>query len=414
MRHAPLLLMVLTSACTEVISLGSDFAVVVPDAALDGAVDGSAEAAVDVVVDRPTFDVPVDRADAATLDGTADGPVDVPARPSGSLVALALGDGHTCALWSDGRLWCWGRNDRGQLGLGDTTDRDRPARVEGLTDVRAVAAGRTHTCAITADAALWCWGRNDRGQLSLDAGDDVRAPTRTAHLADAVTAGASHTCFVHMGRVRCAGDDGGDVALPRSATAITAADDATCATLDDGALWCWGRNVDGELGRGTTGAREALRPAMVSGVTGVRAGARHVSATVSDAVRCWGDRRDGALGDGVVGDALSTPADIATWRGTEVAAGDGFTCALGLAHVVCVGRNDGGQLGDGMDTARRATPDGQVVGFSRAPPGVLVAGARHVCAIERPERVWCWGDGTRGALGDGNRSIARLRVLVAF
>ncbi len=80
--------------------------------------------------------------------------------------AVDGGESHTCAIDEDRGLYCFGRNDDGQLGLGDVLRRDVPVRVGDATYIR-VSAGRRHVCAIREDRTLWCWGRNDLGQLGL-------------------------------------------------------------------------------------------------------------------------------------------------------------------------------------------------------------------------------------------------------
>jgi alpha-tubulin suppressor-like RCC1 family protein len=116
-------------------------------------------------------------------------------------VAVAAGDFHTCAIREGGELWCWGGGLNGQLGVGPLMDRDssRPLPVsDGAW--RAVSGGQSHTCGIRDDATLWCWGRNDFGQLGV--GDLERRDVPTRVLAPGgdqwvrVGAGRDHTCAV--------------------------------------------------------------------------------------------------------------------------------------------------------------------------------------------------------------------------
>ena len=126
-------------------------------------------------------------------------------------VALAAGGYHTCAVIDDGTLSCWGNNLDGELGGGQrSTRRVIPAPVPGLQGVVAVVAGMRHTCALLDAGTVWCWGANDRGQLgdALDLDRPVPGMVPGVQGATAVAAGADHTCVALIdGRVRCWGAD---------------------------------------------------------------------------------------------------------------------------------------------------------------------------------------------------------------
>lgn len=85
---------------------------------------------------------------------------------------LALGDFHACAVDRQGGVWCWGQNERGQLGDGTTDLRRAPVRVAGLPPVARIAVGRLwHSCALTTDRRVWCWGSNEHGELGRPPGE---------------------------------------------------------------------------------------------------------------------------------------------------------------------------------------------------------------------------------------------------
>jgi len=108
--------------------------------------------------------------------------------------SVSAGDHHTCAIRNSGYLYCWGRNDKGQLGTGDLTEYHTPQPI-GNDFWREVSAGGDHTCGIQEDNSLWCWGDNGAGQLGDDTGVDRNVPTAVATTAvwHGVSAGAKHT-----------------------------------------------------------------------------------------------------------------------------------------------------------------------------------------------------------------------------
>jgi alpha-tubulin suppressor-like RCC1 family protein len=111
-----------------------------------------------------------------------------------TVVDVRAGFSHTCALLDSGALKCWGENDAGALGLGDTTDRGTlPAHMGDALPAISLGTGRAavgfacgidHTCAILDSGALKCWGSNNSGQLGL--GDKVRRGTGATPMGDAL------------------------------------------------------------------------------------------------------------------------------------------------------------------------------------------------------------------------------------
>lgn len=204
--------------------------------------------------------------DGTTIDRAI--PVAVSGLSSG-VVAIAAGNGNTCAIVTGGGLKCWGYNYSGQLGDGTKIDRLTPVAVSGLSSgVVAIAAGGWHTCALTSSGAVKCWGLNDRGQL----GDG----TTTDHITPAPVSG-----------------------LTSGVAAITAQQGYACALTAAGGVKCWGTNEYGQLGDGTTSNQ--LMPVSVSGLNSgvavISTGPSHACAlTIGGAVKCWGSNRNGQLG----------------------------------------------------------------------------------------------------------------------
>jgi alpha-tubulin suppressor-like RCC1 family protein len=297
------------------------------------------------------------------------------------VTALAGGALHTCAVTRAGGVKCWGDNSVGELGNGTNTDSSTPVDVLGLTSgVAAIAAGGTHTCAITGSGGVMCWGgycgcAASPGVLGNGQKIDSNVPVDVLGLtsgATAIAAGEIHTCVVSSaGGIKCWGYGGDgqlgngattssaspvDVAgLTRPVTAIVADSSNTCALTRNGGLLCWGTNLYGELGDGSTTSSSLPTEVsgLTSGVTAIAAGGGHACAVTSGiGVTCWGKNTYGELGNDST-TSSSTPVNVSglTTGIAAIAAGDLHTCALTSGGAVeCWGNNEFGQLGNGDST----------------------------------------------------------------
>jgi alpha-tubulin suppressor-like RCC1 family protein len=142
--------------------------------------------------------------------------------------AIAVGTGHSCALRSDGSVWCWGGNSKGQLGDGTQINRTQPAPVSGLGgNATAIAVGTSFSCALMSGGNVKCWGANEFGELG-----DGSTPSNTAFSATPV-----------------------DVVGVTGATSLSVSAGVRpfgCAYTPSVGLQCWGNNSGGQLGDGTT------------------------------------------------------------------------------------------------------------------------------------------------------------------
>lgn len=230
--------------------------------------------------------------------------------------SLTAGASHTCGLAGGGVPLCWGQNLSGQLGDGSRTDARFPRAVGGGLTFRSLVAGWNHTCGLTANGNAFCWGLNGDGQLGDGSRLDRLVPTLVRGAIESLTAGSAHTCGISESQVLCWGDNRfgqlGDgttegkpqptavVGLPATPTLVAAGAVHTCALVSGGAAFCWGQNLQGQLGDGTSTNRTTA--VAVAGRYRFRAlyagGALTCGIATSGAQLCWGMNQSGQLGDG--------------------------------------------------------------------------------------------------------------------
>jgi hypothetical protein len=262
--------------------------------------------------------------------------------------AITAGSGHTCAILEDNSVRCWGFNLDGRLGLGrvDSIGDDESPGTPGPVNLgpgrtaRAISAGGSHTCALLDNGAVRCWGFGGNGRLGYGKIADIgRTPDATPDTVGPVNLGEG-----------------------RTATAISAGFGHTCAVLDNGGVLCWGFSGDGRLGYGTANdVGDDELPGMVTPVNlgpgrtakAINAGFEHTCAVLDDgSVRCWGVGAFGQLGYGnanAIGDN-ETPGSVAPVAlgraATAISGGQHHTCArLDDASVRCWGRGSNGRTG---------------------------------------------------------------------
>ena len=360
-----------------------------------------------------------------------------------AVVSITAGNVHSCARRSDGTVRCWGGNSRGQLGTGDTVGSTVPVAAGGLTGVSEVSAGLDHTCAIVADGTVRCWGANGSGQLGNGSTTDSPTPVVVDGIGEPlpdpttlepmVVTGSQHSCALDAdGDVSCWGSnllgqlgtgDTIDSTLPVALTglddeveALSAGNAHTCALTADGDVFCWGDNLNGQLGTGDND--DSAVPLQVVGLPGpvstIVAGSNHTCASLAEGgVRCWGWGTSGQLGQGVIGSS-NTPLEVVGLPSgvvaTSLGGGQQHTCAgLDDGSARCWGRNAAGQLGNGSTALRVPTPV-QPIGLES---GVSTVGARgnHSCAIQNGT-IWCFGLNGAGQLGNGTTTNSSVPVQV--
>lgn len=316
--------------------------------------------------------------------------VDDAGKPLPEITGLAAGKAHSCALLKkDGAVSCWGQNDKGQLGDGTTTNRNKPAAVVVaggiLVNATGITAGDSHSCALMKSGAVWCWGKNDLGQLGDGSNKDSLTP--------AVALGADGKPIV-------------------DAIAVSAGKNHTCALLQkDGSIKCWGDNGANQLGVGSVNSTNMAMSVIDSegktktGFAALAAGGSHTCAVSSKGnLFCWGYNNNGQLGMSKTTKFAEVPTAVVAVDGTElgniktVSAGGYHTCAIRTdGKVLCFGKGASGQLGDGaFDTKESPVP------VKADAVSAISAGLNHSCAVvSEGKKVMCWGDNNFGQLGIG-------------
>ncbi|MAQ13825.1 MAG: hypothetical protein CMN30_03410 [Sandaracinus sp.] len=258
-----------------------------------------------------------------------------PSLPAGPIQRITAGTEHACAIVNR-TVHCWGANGSGRIGNGATGGTvDAPVAIDLGGDAIDVAAGANHTCAMLASGSVFCWGSGSDNQLATGSSSTTPAAAGLGESVIEVAAGDLFGCAIDSsreglcwGRPEQTGDGTTDTNLPRALAApvdevafpgglpalaqLDAGGAHACAVVGDGRVVCWGRDDDGQLGRGAATAR-SLGPVGVAGITTairVAAGAAHSCALLADqSVRCWGRNDSGQLGDGTMAEA-DTPVSI--------------------------------------------------------------------------------------------------------
>jgi alpha-tubulin suppressor-like RCC1 family protein len=362
------------------------------------------------------------------IEGVPCGPVprydeNVPAAVDSAqrFAALALGNWHSCALDALGAAWCWGANDRQQLGASTTRICDdtvpcahTPVPAAGSLRFASLTASHSHTCGLQADGQAWCWGNGP--QLGDGVGAGTSAPVAVAggHRFRQLSASlwSGETCGLKQdGSLWCWGTGldaaAGPLASPQPQwwtaaqsvvlQSVGLGEAHACGLDANGRAWCWGRNAFGELGNGSgNSANTAQAVAGDRPYTQLSVGPTHACALQANGQAwCWGFNigGDGSAPSTVLGTPVAVGGGLAF---TQLASGQGRSCGLTAdGSAWCWGIGLTGALGDGQ-SQDRGSPAAVTGGhhFQR-----IAAGGMATCGLLADGQAWCWGWNSVGALG---------------
>jgi len=290
------------------------------------------------------------------------------------------------SIKTDGTLWSWGFNNNGQLGLGNTTQRNSPVQVGALTNWLDIAAGWYHSAATKTDGTLWTWGGNGNGQLGLNNTTSYSSPKQVGSLTNwlSVACGYGYTMAIKI----------------------------------DGTLWGWGNNGNGRLGIGNT--TDYSSPKQIGALTTwykVACGTAHTLATKTDGTLwSWGSNSNGELGIGNT-TAYSSPKQIGAltnwlYIACTQSAGNPSSGSVKTDGTLWTwGNNLYGSLGIGTSGAytNRSSPV-QVGALTNW--GVLDAGGRHFMSVKTNGQLWVWGYNGGGQLGNSTTTDSSSPIQV--
>jgi alpha-tubulin suppressor-like RCC1 family protein len=276
------------------------------------------------------------------------------------------------AAFSSGTLWTWGYNGNGALGDGTAVNKSSPATTAGSGITWKQVACGYFVAAIKTDGTLWTWGQNFYGSVGDGTTLNKSSPVTTA-------GGGTSWNQVSVGYYTLA------------------------AIKSDGTLWTLGRNINGQLGDGTTVNRSSPVTTAGGGTSWsqISGGIYATSAIKTDGTLwTWGNGGNGQVGDGTTinkSSPVTTAGGGTTWK--QVASGGNQTAAVKTNGTLWTwGFNGNGQLGDGT-TVSKSSPATTVAGGTTW--SQVACGYFNSAAIKTDGTLWTWGYNQNGQLGDG-------------
>ena len=298
---------------------------------------------------------------------------------------IAAGTYNGCAILENQSMVCWGDNEYGQLGDGTTDGSAVPIYVNVAANEIPVevTVGQVTACALMESGNIYCWGSGYYGKMGNGepwSDDYVNTEMRQVLLPEGQ---GGQTVSISSGHI--------------------------CTILDNGDVYCWGRNRNGQLGYGGTSNRnipvKVNLPGQRSAIA-ISTGTDMTCAITTDGMGyCWGENDEGQLGNGTTNTRKTTPVEVLFPSGytpVSISAGDDFSCALmDNRKVMCWGENNDGRLGQGpLATDDETTPVWVIMEDSET-AHFLDIGTKSACMILDSGETKCWGTNEEGQIGQG-------------
>lgn len=334
---------------------------------------------------------------------------------------LEAGALHTVAIKTDGTLWAWGSNIKGQLGDGTVDHFNEPVNIDTSTNWQEIATGALNSLALKSDGTLWAWGYNQDGQLGDGTNVDKYSPVQIGNATDWQNLNADYANVLAMktdGTLWGWGwnNNGqiGDGTFENRNSPVQIGTDSDWQVMDlglnfslaiktDGTLWGWGSNYWGQLGGSTNdGSNIPMLVNSDSTWQSIAAGNYHALGIKTDgSLWAWGRNNYGQLGIGNYNNK-NIPTQIgpgSSWQ--SVATGTDFTLAIRSdGSLWAWGRNHYGQLGNGTTFDKiNPTQIGTDTDWQ-----TITAGQEFSVATKTDGTLWAWGDNYFGQFGNGTNT----------
>ena len=332
-----------------------------------------------------------------------------------TMVDVSVGADYSCALDVVGMAYCWGNNALGQLGIDDdqVTNSLTPLVIDfsnalaGKT-ILQITSGSDYNCVIASDNLAYCWGADSRGALGIGS-------SSVGHSFAPVAVDASGVLF------------------GKQIQQISAGFWHACAVDTDGKAYCWGNDVSYQLGSGApTGVSFSPVAVDMSGellgksVKQIASSQDHTCAIDTEGKAfCWGNNLNGELGDGLQTGFMPSPVAVdmsGELLGETIESiytggvyGYGYSCAITTSEqLYCWGANIQGELGIGSFQLSLEPVLVDTFGpeLSTNTIKLLSTNRSTVCAIGTNGETYCWGDNSAGKFGNGNTNSSTVPVMI--
>ena len=393
--------------------------------------------------------------------------------PSGvdSFSQVSTNSSFSCALAGSGtnagKVYCWGTGVSGQIGNGANSAVNVPTSVtipSGVDSFSQISTNNYFSCALAGSGTnagkVYCWGTGGSGQIGNESSSNVNVPTSVTMPSgvDSFSQVSTNTNFscalagsgTNAGKIYCWGSGlsgqigngaNSNANVPTQATMPSGVESSiqistntsfSCAIASSGTnagkVYCWGGGLSGQIGNGVSSnvnvPTQATMPSGVNSFSQVSTNSNFSCALAGSGesagkVYCWGGGGSGRIGNGITTDAtiptlVTMPLGVNSF--SQVSTNSNFSCALAgsgtnAGKVYCWGVGTSGQIGNGASSSvnvpTQATMPSGVDGFSQ-----VSTNSSFSCALagsgESAGKVYCWGSGTNGQIGNGASSVVNV------